>query len=246
MGGVGLDDLPGHLIDHAAMGGFVSSAIFTAHTSDTTIHSVSADPSAAVGTSVIVGSAATFMRSDAAPPLNLSITPTWTGLHTFNDGVAVSGGVGGHNIQGNSASSALTFYSIRDVAIGTTYGYRFDKIVGGSTTKHSEWDNGGTRIMSMNNGGELFKGADETNPYLYKTSSSVAPTGTWNFGFATLIGTWDFGGITITNPGPTGIFIGEWGVDAPSNGELLYISNNVGAEAIYVKLNGVWINMGFF
>lgn len=42
-----------------------------------------ANPSASVGLAVVNGSATTAMRSDAAPPLSQAITPTWTGLHTF-------------------------------------------------------------------------------------------------------------------------------------------------------------------
>jgi len=42
------------------------------------------NPTASIGLSVINGSATTYMRSDAAPPLNQAIVPTWTGAHTFN------------------------------------------------------------------------------------------------------------------------------------------------------------------
>jgi hypothetical protein len=49
-----------------------------------------ANPTAAVGTAVVNGSASTFMRSDAAPAISLTITPTWTGLHTFNGGINAS------------------------------------------------------------------------------------------------------------------------------------------------------------
>src|SRR6185437_1319713 len=43
-----------------------------------------ANPTAQVGLAAVNGVATTAMRSDAAPPLNQAITPTWTGLHTFN------------------------------------------------------------------------------------------------------------------------------------------------------------------
>lgn len=46
-----------------------------------------ANPTAQVGLTVVNGSANTAMRSDAAPPLNQGITPTWSGLHTFNVGL---------------------------------------------------------------------------------------------------------------------------------------------------------------
>lgn len=42
-----------------------------------------ANPSASVGLAAVNGSATTAMRSDAAPALDVTITPTWTGLHTF-------------------------------------------------------------------------------------------------------------------------------------------------------------------
>jgi hypothetical protein len=49
---------------------------------------VGANPTASVGLTAVNGSAVTFMRSDAAPPLSQAITPTWTGVHTFsNDAV---------------------------------------------------------------------------------------------------------------------------------------------------------------
>ena len=35
------------------------------------------------------GSASTYMRSDAAPAIDVSITPSWTGKHTFSAGLVV-------------------------------------------------------------------------------------------------------------------------------------------------------------
>lgn len=50
-----------------------------------------AAPSALAGLAAIPGSALTFMRSDAAPALDLSIAPTWTGAHTFSAPIALNG-----------------------------------------------------------------------------------------------------------------------------------------------------------
>ena len=50
----------------------------------------SSNPSATVGLTTVNGSASTFMRSDAAPPINQAIIPTWTGLHTFSAGISLS------------------------------------------------------------------------------------------------------------------------------------------------------------
>lgn len=45
---------------------------------------VGANPTGSVGLTGTNGSAATFLRSDGAPPLNQGIAPTWTGNHTFS------------------------------------------------------------------------------------------------------------------------------------------------------------------
>jgi hypothetical protein len=71
-------------------GGGADSTIFsTNYRRDTAIANVrsqlplAANPSTSLGLSAVNGSATTFMRSDAAPALDQSITPTWTGLHTY-------------------------------------------------------------------------------------------------------------------------------------------------------------------
>ena len=43
-----------------------------------------ANPTGTVGLTAVNGTATTFMRSDAAPPLSQGIVPTWTGVHTFS------------------------------------------------------------------------------------------------------------------------------------------------------------------
>ena len=78
-----------------------------------------ADPTAQAGTAVINGSAATFMRSDAAPAINLGITPTWTGAHIFNAGVTTT-------------TLAMTGALTGATSIATTGG-----ISTGSTTLHT-------------------------------------------------------------------------------------------------------------
>lgn len=49
-----------------------------------------ANPSASVGLTAVNGSASTAMRSDAAPALDQSISPVWTGRHNFSDGDAAT------------------------------------------------------------------------------------------------------------------------------------------------------------
>lgn len=50
-----------------------------------------ANPSVTVGLTAKNGTAATFMRSDAAPALDQAITPTWTGAHAFASNITVGG-----------------------------------------------------------------------------------------------------------------------------------------------------------
>lgn len=57
------------------------------------------DPTSQVGLAATNGSATTAMRSDASPPLNQTIAPTWTGKHTFT--LAGSGVDYPVTIQGN-------------------------------------------------------------------------------------------------------------------------------------------------
>lgn len=51
-----------------------------------------ANPTATVGTTAVNGSASTCIRSDGAPALNVTITPTWSGEHTFDAGLLVPDG----------------------------------------------------------------------------------------------------------------------------------------------------------
>lgn len=77
-----------------------------------------ANPTASVGLSAVNGSAVTYMRSDAAPALDQSIAPTWTGVHTHTNNIIQTGSLmmlGGSpgsafnpNISGETANLDLT------------------------------------------------------------------------------------------------------------------------------------------
>jgi hypothetical protein len=60
--------------------------------------SSSGNPTASVGLAAINGVATTYMRSDAAPALNIAIAPSWTGFHNFNGGAAFSQNIGGASL----------------------------------------------------------------------------------------------------------------------------------------------------
>lgn len=51
---------------------------------------VGANPTAKVATAAVNGVATTFMRSDAAPPLDIAITVTWSGNHTFSPAAGIA------------------------------------------------------------------------------------------------------------------------------------------------------------
>jgi hypothetical protein len=60
-----------------------------------------ANPSVNVTLSVQNGSASTFMRSDAAPAIDQTISPTWTGTHTFNTSPTIGVNTNGLLLGGN-------------------------------------------------------------------------------------------------------------------------------------------------
>lgn len=75
-----------------------------------------AAPTALVGLTAIPGAASTAMRSDAAPALNLTISPAWTGNHVFNpaSGQPVQINSGGQNLllTGNGFTGAQYLFGI--------------------------------------------------------------------------------------------------------------------------------------
>jgi len=75
-----------------------------------------ANPTANVGLTAVNGSASTYMRSDAAPALDVSIAPTWTGAHTFTPSSSVvavtinaAAGLNGLQVTGSTTGGIATF-----------------------------------------------------------------------------------------------------------------------------------------
>lgn len=71
-----------------------------------------ANPTASVGLAAVNGAAATFLRSDGAPPLDQGITPTWTGAHIWSSSATFNGDV----TLGNAAGDALAINSAAPTA----------------------------------------------------------------------------------------------------------------------------------
>lgn len=80
----------------------------------------SANPSVKVGLVAVNGTAQTFMTSDSAPALDVTIAPTWTGVHTFAPV--------GNNITVNSDGTSVNGLVVQGVSIGDV------GIVGQTTT----------------------------------------------------------------------------------------------------------------
>jgi hypothetical protein len=62
------------------------------------------NPTASLGLTAINGVASTYMRSDAAPALDVTIAPTWSGLHTFSQRITNTS-----TTSGSAATGAYTY-----------------------------------------------------------------------------------------------------------------------------------------
>jgi len=176
---------------------------------------VGANPTATVGSSVVNGSASTFMRSDASPALNASIDRSWSGIHTFtNAGVPnasiasaalqLSGGIGvtgqsyfgngmringGHNI-GNSIYSFGIFGSTTNPSTATTQ--EISSISLGISTFAGTYTTSFVNLLNLSNG--ITKGAGHTITYASGLKLSNLTQGTNNANIVvnanSLVGNW--------------------------------------------------------
>jgi len=84
-----------------------------------------ANPTASAGLAVVNGVATTAMRSDAAPAISQSISPTWTGNHTFSpsSGAALTLNGAATNIAVFNGFSTATSYLTWKTNTATTEGF---------------------------------------------------------------------------------------------------------------------------
>ncbi len=75
-----------------------------------------ANPTGKVGTTAVNGSASTFMRSDAAPPIDLTASFAWTGAHTFSQLIKVEGNPVDAS-QVNTQTGTTYTFAITDVML---------------------------------------------------------------------------------------------------------------------------------
>jgi hypothetical protein len=114
-----------------------------AHLSNAAIHSSPADPSAVIGLSAVQGSAATHMRSDAAPALSQAISPVWTGLHEFATSSVNFGTLAGSSFRFNSL--------VGDAASNVQYLFQpATAMTSGTDREHFRLTNSaGTRLLAI-------------------------------------------------------------------------------------------------
>jgi hypothetical protein len=69
-----------------------------------------ANPTASVGLTAVNGSASTVMRSDAAPALDVTIAPTWSGAHTHTNTISLNSTTAANNkiTQGGAVNIGTT------------------------------------------------------------------------------------------------------------------------------------------
>ena len=127
-----------------------------------------ANPTASVGLATVNGAAATYMRSDAAPPLNQAIVPTWTGAHTWSPAAGTTAetinyptGTGASNVVFGSsvATGNTTIWRIAQRGI-----FNWDYVHEATTGNLYFTPDGGTTKCPMMNGAGLIscKGVDMT------------------------------------------------------------------------------------
>jgi hypothetical protein len=110
-----------------------------------------ANPTATLGLTAINGTATTFMRSDAAPALNVGIAPTWTGLHTYSRSLSGTEIALGLNITSITGTTARIF----DVNLGVNNLVNVNGINGGNLYFNSPDVGNSTNPIRFSIGGTL-------------------------------------------------------------------------------------------
>lgn len=167
-----------------------------------------ANPTATVGTAAVNGVATTFMRSDGAPAINLTMTPTWTGQHTFS----FSSGLGliiNHSAGNEAALEYLDATGLWTVGIGiiNTGSYDMTNNSGGSqsilsiaySTGAATWFSTVASTTTLT-GGALFAGGIGVSGQVSCGNLLVANTTTL---LATVQAALSVGGTTYTFGAPS-------------------------------------------
>lgn len=137
-----------------------------------------ANPTGTIGLTVVNGSAGTYMRSDAAPPLSQAITPTWTGAHIFAKNAAsppsfsqsasfsaTSNGVAAvfYSPTTGAAGSNIDFYDTTNALVRGYIGWGTSTITGASATDFGIAPGTGGRVLIGTPNGGAIGGIFDTN-----------------------------------------------------------------------------------
>lgn len=125
-----------------------------------------ANPTATLGLTAVNGSASTYMRSDAAPALSQAITPTWTGLHTFNPTFNASGGVANGVIVNPILTATANADKLRGLFINPSFSTGGNVNVGFITLK--------LRVGTGATGMQLISGENSAGTEVFGVDSSGA------------------------------------------------------------------------
>lgn len=157
-----------------------------------------ANPTASVGLVAVNGSATTWMRSDAAPPLDVTISPTWTGNHHFNP-------TAGTAIQ-STVPLAGTFAAITDGTVTGTMNFAGTAIQFGTTSAHAlTLNSGGTIRITVSQVGAITIAKADSGTALLTVAGGVANSGhvfdgsTVTSGYKLLYTITDAGATILTN-----------------------------------------------
>lgn len=220
------------------------------------------NPTAQVGLTAVNGTASTFVRSDGAPALNVGITPTWTGTHTFNVPIAcASGGTGVNNgsstitIGGNFAMSGA-FAFTGTLTGATTVTFPTSGTLATTAQLPAGANPSGTVGLTAVNGAAATFMRSDGAPAL---SQAIAPTWTGQHTFAPASGATRFtaGGISVeagkiyppTDAGAAQTAAGLYaGTGAPNNangadGDYYFRSDGGVGTHIYFKSGGAWAGL---
>lgn len=150
-----------------------------------------ANPTAVVGATAVNGSATTYMRSDAAPAIDLTMSPTWTGTHTFgNTTIFTALGSGATSAVLSSSANPSIGFKETDQATDTK---NWDLFVNGHTLSLRTVNDA---ITATQNAFVVTRTATGTNV----TDFSIGNTNNNNTFHVLGTGAATFGGtVTITN-----------------------------------------------
>jgi hypothetical protein len=131
------------------------------------------NPTNTVGLTAINGVATTVMRSDAAPAIDQSIAPTWTGIHTFSNTTDSSSTATGTLRVAGGAGIAKKLYVGTELHVGTDASISGDLGVSGYTSLDWVGVSGSVEISGTNPGFNLLSTGGQQYAFNYNSGSGV-------------------------------------------------------------------------